>query len=54
VSPGTVRRFESGAGSRPYTVDRLQGVLENAGIVFIGANEGGPGVRLRKETGAPG
>ena len=49
VAPSTVQRFESGRGDmHSRTLDRVQKVLEEAGVIFIGADaEGGPGVRLR-------
>jgi transcriptional regulator with XRE-family HTH domain len=49
VTRGTVQRFERGDTMRATTVDAVQGALETAGVIFIDANEGGPGVRLRKE-----
>jgi transcriptional regulator with XRE-family HTH domain len=48
VSVGAVQRFESGAVPRPETLEAIQRALEMAGIIFIDASEGGPGVRLRK------
>lgn len=49
VAPSTVQRFESGRGDmHSRTLDRVQQVLEEAGVMFIGTDaEGGPGVRLR-------
>lgn len=49
VAPSTVQRFESERGDmHSRTLDRVQKVLEDAGILFIGADaDGGPGVRLR-------
>jgi transcriptional regulator with XRE-family HTH domain len=46
VSPPTVRRFERGESLRVVTVEMIQRALENAGVIFIDANGGGPGVRL--------
>lgn len=45
----TIADFERGA-REPYsrTIEDVRGALENAGIVFIEENGGGPGVRLRK------
>lgn len=45
----TVRQFEVG-GSEPRnaTLDVIQRALEAAGVEFIPANGGGPGVRLKK------
>lgn len=50
VAPSTVQRFESGKGDmHSRTLDRVQAVLEAAGIIFIPADAaGGPGVRLAK------
>jgi transcriptional regulator with XRE-family HTH domain len=48
VTANTVTRIENGADAKQSTVDRLQHVLEAAGIEFIQENGGGPGVRLRK------
>jgi transcriptional regulator with XRE-family HTH domain len=49
VSPNTVSRFENGAGVRADTLGHLQDVLEEAGVVFVPADEtAGPGVRLRE------
>ena len=52
VSPTTVTRFESGmAGVHSGTLDRLQTVLEEGGVVFIPADEvAGPGIRLRTNS----
>jgi transcriptional regulator with XRE-family HTH domain len=46
VSYQTVKCFERGDSVRPSTVEAIQGALEKAGVVFIDANDGGPGVRL--------
>jgi ribosome-binding protein aMBF1 (putative translation factor) len=48
VSPQTVRRFEDGAALKASTVEVIERALENAGIVLIGANDGGPGAKLNK------
>jgi predicted transcriptional regulator len=48
VSAQTVTRFEDGAVLKASTVEAIQYALEEAGIDFIGANDGGPGARLRK------
>jgi transcriptional regulator with XRE-family HTH domain len=53
LSLPTVKRFEAGTGKRvsDEAIDRLQGALETAGVVFIEENgSGGPGVRLRKKA----
>lgn len=45
----TVRQFEASAAKpRNSTLDVLYRALESAGVQFIAANGGGPGVRLRK------
>ena len=47
VSPNTVSRFENGAGARADTLGHLQEVLEDAGVVFVPADDvAGPGVRV--------
>jgi transcriptional regulator with XRE-family HTH domain len=48
VTANTVTRIENGSDARQSTMDRLQRALEEAGVVFIEENGGGPGVRLRK------
>jgi transcriptional regulator with XRE-family HTH domain len=48
-SPNTIARFERGEDMRPDTVVEIRKALEKAGVVFIDANGGGPGVRLRKK-----
>ncbi|WP_395444910.1 helix-turn-helix domain-containing protein [Caulobacter sp. UC70_42] len=50
ISPSTVQRFESGIGGmQTRTLDGLQKVLEESGIIFIYADDtAGPGIRLRK------
>jgi hypothetical protein len=45
-------RFERGEALKPITVDMIQGALERAGVIFIGANQGGPGVELRSRAKA--
>jgi hypothetical protein len=42
-----VRKFERGGSQRATTVEAIQRTLENAGVIFIDANDGGPGARLR-------
>jgi hypothetical protein len=46
MSPPTVWRFERGGSMRPSTVKTIQRALEKAGVIFIDANDGGPGARL--------
>jgi transcriptional regulator with XRE-family HTH domain len=51
ISLPTVKRLEAAGGvlhGRTQTVGGLKAALERAGIQFIDANGGGPGVRLRK------
>lgn len=48
VAPATVSRFEGGQGVQSRTIEALRTTLEDAGIVFIPKNGGGPGVRLRR------
>ncbi|MGM0584455.1 MAG: helix-turn-helix transcriptional regulator [Pseudomonadota bacterium] len=44
----TVSNFETGRyGGGPETVAALRRALEEAGVVFLEENGGGPGVRLR-------
>lgn len=49
VAASTVQRFESGRGDmHSRTLDRVQTVLEEAGVIFIPADAGGgPGIRLQ-------
>jgi hypothetical protein len=49
VSHHTVAHFERGGTARPTTVKTIQRALEKAGVIFIDANDGGPGARLGKE-----
>ncbi len=47
----TIQRFESESGipgSRSKNLMTIRKVLENAGVVFIDQNGGGPGVRLKE------
>jgi hypothetical protein len=48
VSRSAARNFERGGGSRSTTVEEIQRALEEAGVIFIDANDGGRGARLRK------
>ena len=49
IAANTVSRFENGFGAMVETLARIQDALENAGVVFIPADQaGGPGVRLRE------
>jgi len=49
VSPDTIARLERGEELKPSTIETIRATLETAGVEFIAANGGGPGVRLRKE-----
>lgn len=54
VSLPSVKRLEQGSGELDAwqrTSDKLRAALEAAGIEFIDANGGGPGVRLREPIG---
>jgi transcriptional regulator with XRE-family HTH domain len=46
VSYHTIERFERGEPMRPSTVRTIKHALEKAGVIFIDANDGGPGARL--------
>jgi transcriptional regulator with XRE-family HTH domain len=48
VGINTVTRFEAGAEALMSTAEKLQRALEKAGVEFIAADGGGPGVRLKK------
>jgi hypothetical protein len=45
----TVANFERGEALKTSTVEVIQRTLEKAGIMFIDANDGGPGARLRSQ-----
>ncbi len=47
VTPNTISRIENGGDALASTLERLQTALENAGVIFIDADDEGPGVRLR-------
>jgi transcriptional regulator with XRE-family HTH domain len=51
VSYHTVQCFERGGSTRPSTVEAIQRTLQKAGVIFIDANNGGPGARLGKGSG---
>jgi len=44
----TVAHFERGGAVRAPTAGAIQRTLENAGVIFIDASDGGPGARLHK------
>ena len=48
VSAHTIARFERGIELKATTVQAIQATLEKAGVVFIDANDGGPGARSRR------
>ena len=49
LSAVTIRKFENQTDSlREATINLIQLTLEAAGVEFIDANGGGPGVRLRE------
>lgn len=48
VSTNTLVRYERGEELKQSTIDHLQAVLEDAGIIFISENGDGPGIRLKK------
>lgn len=48
VSPNTISRLERGENLHDRTLDVIRAALEDAGVVFIEENGGGPGVRLKK------
>jgi hypothetical protein len=48
VSWDSIARFERGGTVRPRTAEAIEGALKNAGVIFIDADDGGPGVRMRK------
>ncbi len=51
ISWRSIQRLESGSGipgSRSKNLMTIRKVLENAGVVFIDQNGGGPGVRLKE------
>jgi DNA-binding transcriptional regulator YiaG len=51
VSRSTVRDFEQGRHAlQAESERRIVAALESAGIVLIAVEEGGPGVRLRRES----
>ena len=52
VSWTTIQRMEASNGVPSATarnIEKIQKTLEAAGIIFIGENDEGPGVRLRKQ-----
>jgi transcriptional regulator with XRE-family HTH domain len=53
VSPLSVAHFEREGTARASTIEAIQRALEDAGVVFTDANDGGPGARLRDDYGEP-
>lgn len=47
VSTDTITRLAGGEELKPRTIEALRRALEDAGVEFIPANGGGPGVRLK-------
>jgi predicted transcriptional regulator len=55
ISLPTIKRLEAADGAlggRQTTAQKIKSALEKAGIEFIDANGGGPGVRLRERQRA--
>jgi hypothetical protein len=52
LSEPTIKRYETARGARVSAgaVAKMVTALEAAGVVFIAANGGGPGVRLGKSS----
>jgi transcriptional regulator with XRE-family HTH domain len=48
LSWNSVARFERDGAVSARTIETIQRTLEKAGIIFIDANDGGPGARLGK------
>jgi transcriptional regulator with XRE-family HTH domain len=48
MSEYVVRNFERGGAVRAPTVKAIQRTLKKAGVIWIDANDGGPGAGLRK------
>jgi transcriptional regulator with XRE-family HTH domain len=48
-SPTTVAKLERGEDMRAETIAEIRRTFEKAGVVFIDANGGGPGVRLKRK-----
>jgi transcriptional regulator with XRE-family HTH domain len=53
VAPSTIARFEAGERLQERTLMAIHAALEKAGVEFIEADNGGPGVRLRKAKRKP-
>ncbi len=49
VTPNTISRIENGGDALASTMERLQTALEDACVIFIDADEEGPGVRLKAD-----
>ena len=51
INKNTISRYEAGREVLSGTIDKLEKVLENAGIAFIQEDDlGGPGIRLQKPS----
>jgi hypothetical protein len=51
VARFTVERFERGDAVRASTIERIQRALDEAGVIFIDANDGGPGRAAAQRLG---
>ena len=49
VTPNTISRIENGGDALASTLEKIQNVLGEAGVIFIDEDDEGPGVRLRKQ-----
>jgi transcriptional regulator with XRE-family HTH domain len=48
LTANTISKFENGSDVMVGTLTKMQNALEEAGVIFLPADEaGGPGVRLR-------
>jgi hypothetical protein len=45
-----VAKLERGEDMRADTIADIRSALEKAGVVFIGSNGAGPGVRVKKKV----
>ncbi len=50
VAANTISRFENGSDAYGETLRKIRRAFEDAGIIFIDENGGGPGVRLSKRV----
>jgi len=55
INKNTISRYEAGREVLSGTIDKLEKVLESAGITFIQEDDsGGPGIRLQKHQAKKG